>query len=116
MWSNVGGIMANRRFEGYTDQQLREVEHNFEKWGRKWQKEDDRWWREGLVSDSSWETNSEYQNILRNKELNEKDKREVREEWEYRKNIRIQKARAAEQRQKEQTRDRPPLVPMAQYH
>jgi integrase len=105
--------MANRRFEGLTDQQLRDAERNFEKAARKWKKEDDRWWREGRVSDRSWETNSEYQNILRNKELCDKDIREVREEWEYRRSIRIQKARAAEQRQKEQARDRPPLVPMA---
>jgi hypothetical protein len=73
--------MANRRFEGYTNQDLRDVERNFEKWGRKWKKEEERWWREGLVSDSSWHKNEEYQNILKNIELNEKDKRELREEW-----------------------------------
>ena len=76
--------MTNRRFEDLTDQQLRDAERNFEKWGREYKKEEERWWREGLVSDGSWETNSEYQNVLRNIDMNQNDKREVREEWEIR--------------------------------
>ena len=82
--------MTDRPYVGFSDLELRDLERNLDKWARKWSKEDNRFWNEGIVSDRSWETNEEYQNILRNKEHISEQKRKLYEEIAIRRKIRTE--------------------------
>lgn len=76
--------MSDRPYEGLSELRLRDVERNLRAAAKRLQREDDRFWKQRLVSDNSWDKNEDYQVLLRHKESVEDDMRKVGEEWGYR--------------------------------
>ena len=104
--------MVDRPLKGLSGPELRDLGRNLDKEARHWDKEDQRFWREGIVSDRSWEDNQEYQSILRNKDDVQKRKLELYDEEAIRRKIRAEKS-TPEQQPMQQAKGGSPLVSLA---